>query len=228
MNVAQDQPQHSAQHRLMNDRALAAWEIASVASSFLIAAWIVMPFAASKWLGLFPIGLALALMLLSHLERRETRRELGWRFDNFGRAARLLALPMLLGACLILTLGWFRQSLHFDKALLWRWSMWLPVWGIVQQYVLQGFINRRAQIICGGSNLHSILIVAAIFALFHLPNPWLASATFAGGAVWAYVYQQAPNLFALGLSHALMSLLLASSLSPATLNNLRVGFRYFG
>ncbi len=214
--------------RLINNRILAAWEIVSVASSFLIVAWIVMPFAPDERLGLIPLGLALVLMFLSHRTRRETLREIGWRFDNFGRACGLLALPMLLCGCVILALGWRKQSLHFDKALLWRWSLWLPIWGLLQQYVLQGFINRRAQIVCGKSGIHSVLIVAAVFALLHLPNPWLALATFAGGALWAYVYQQAPNLFALGLSHGLMALLLASSLSAATLNNLRVGFRYFG
>lgn len=212
----------------MNDRALAAWEIVSVASSFLIVAWIVMPFAPDVRVGLLPLGLALALIFLSHRARHETLREIGWRFDNFGRACRLLTVPMLLSTCLILAVGWLKGSLHFDKALLWRWSLWLPVWGLLQQYVLQGFINRRAQVVCGKSGIGSVLIVAAVFAVLHLPNPWLTLATFAGGLIWGYVYQQAPNLFALGLSHGLMALVLASSLSAATLNNLRVGFRYFG
>lgn len=212
----------------MNDRVLAAWEIVSVTSSFLIVAWIVMPFAPDERLSIFPLGLALALIFLSQRARHETLREIGWRFDNFGRACRLLALPMLLCACVILALGWLKGSLHFDKALLWRWSLWLPVWGLLQQYVLQGFINRRAQIACGKSGIGSVLIVAAVFALLHLPNPWLTVATFAGGAIYAHVYQRAPNLFALGLSHGLMALVLASSLSAATLHNLRVGFRYFG
>lgn len=212
----------------MSDRVLAAWEIVSVASSCLIVEWIVVPFAPDDRLGLLPLGLALALIFLSHRTRHETLGEIGWRFDNFGQACGLLALPMLLCACVILGYGWLKGSLHFDKALLWRWSLWLPVWGLLQQYVLQGFINRRAQIVCGKGGLYSVLIVAAVFALLHLPNPWLTAATFAGGTIYAHVYQRAPNLFALGLSHGLMALVLASSLSAATLNNLRVGFRYFG
>jgi membrane protease YdiL (CAAX protease family) len=212
----------------MNNRWIAAWEIVSVTSSFFIAAWIAMPFAGSAmWLKLFPIGCALVFIIISHHERCETRRAIGWRFDNFGRAARLLATPMCAGACLILIIGWLRGSLHFDKVAIWQWSLWLPAWGLLQHYVLQGFINRRAQIVCGGANMQSVLVVAVIFALLHLPNLWLMLATFAGGAMWAFVYQRAPNLFALGISHGLMSMLLASAVSPATLNNLRVGFRYF-
>jgi membrane protease YdiL (CAAX protease family) len=97
----------------------------------------------------------------------------------------------------------------------------------MQQYVLQGFINRRAQILFGRGS-KSVLLVALIFALLHLPNPWLSVATFAGGLVWAYVYQRTPNLLALALSHALMSMLLALSLPPSTINSLRVGIKYFG
>ncbi len=100
-------------------------------------------------------------------------------------------------------------------------------WGLIQQYVLQGFINRRAQIIWG-SNWLSIILVPLIFGTLHLPNPWLTLLTFAGGIVWAAVYQKAPNLFALAVSHSLMTWVLISTLPPAALNHLRIGFKYFG
>jgi membrane protease YdiL (CAAX protease family) len=70
--------------------------------------------------------------------------------------------------------------------------------------------------------------VALVFGALHLPNPLLALATFAGGLVWAYVYQRAPNLLALGLSHGLMTWVLISSVPPESLYNLRVGFKFFG
>jgi membrane protease YdiL (CAAX protease family) len=56
----------------------------------------------------------------------------------------------------------------------------------------------------------------------------LTFATFTGGLLWAYVYQRAPNLFAIGISHALMTWVLVSSVPPSALHNLRVGFKYFG
>src|SRR6266508_3065294 len=94
-------------HAIIGDRGLAAWEIASVVSSILIA----------------------------------DRPILGQLFLSFG-------------------------------------------WGLVQQYVLHSFINRRAQIIRGPGRF-SILLVAIIFAGLHLPNPWLTVITFAGGVIWA-------------------------------------------
>ncbi|HEV7376210.1 MAG TPA: CPBP family intramembrane glutamic endopeptidase [Pyrinomonadaceae bacterium] len=211
-----------------SESSLAAWEIASVTSSFLIAEWMVMPFAGnSKLVAAVPVGLAFTLMLLSHHARRESAREIGWRFDNFGSAARLLVLPMLVVAIVLVGIGLMTRSLRFDRQQVLEWAVWLPLWGLMQQYVLQGFINRRAQILYGRGS-KSVLLVALIFALLHLPNPWLSVATFAGGLVWAYVYQRAPNLIALALSHALMSMLLALSLPPATINSLRVGIKYFG
>lgn len=209
-------------------RALALWEVASVTASFLIAEWVVLPFAGnSKLVAAVPVGLAFALMLFSHRERGETAREVGWRLDNFWPAARLLALPVLAAAIVILAAGWLLKSLRFDGRQLMEWALWLPLWGLMQQYVLQGFVNRRAQLALGRGR-RSVLLVALIFTLLHLPNPWLAAATFAGGLVWAHVYQRAPNLPALALSHALMSLLLAASLPPALIRSLRVGIKYFG
>ena len=206
----------------------ALWEIASVTSSFLIAEWMVLPFAAnSKIVAAIPLGLALALMLFSHRAYGETAREIGWRLDNFWQAARLLILPMLAAAVLIVGLGLLKKSLRFNGGQMLEWALWLPLWGLMQQYVLQGFVNRRAQIVCG-RGWPSIILVALVFAILHLPNPWLSLATFAGGIIWAYVYQRAPNLIALALSHALMSMLLACSLPASTINSLRVGIKYFG
>lgn len=218
---------------VVGDRALAAWEIASVASSVLIAEWILSAaMGRSKVVVAIPIALAFLLMISSHQLRGESLRDLGFRFDTFWRAGRLLLLPMLLIGILCLLAGWwFRGEMNFL-----RWHSGRPIagqlvlgfgWGLVQQYVLQGFINRRAQIIWGQGWL-SVLLVAIVFGGLHLPNPWLTLVTFAGGAIWATVYQRAPNLFALAISHSLMTWVLVSTLPPSALNHLRIGFKYFG
>jgi membrane protease YdiL (CAAX protease family) len=218
---------------VVGDRALAAWEIASVASSVLIAEWILS--AAMGWskaVVAIPIGLAFLLMISSHRLRGESLRALGFRFDTFWRAGKLLLLPMFLVGILCLVAGWWSGAeMNFL-----RWHSGRPIagqlvlgfgWGLLQQYVLQGFINRRAQIVWGQGWL-SALLVAIVFGGLHLPNPWLTLVTFAGGAIWATVYQRAPNLFALAISHSLMTWVLVSTLPAAALNHLRIGFKYFG
>lgn len=214
------------------DRALAFWEIVSVVVSVLIAEWVVFALAGDSPLALlFPVATVVAFMLISHRARGETARAVGWRLDNFWAAARLLAVPMIVCTAILVGIGIYTSHLNFVR---WEGGQSLfgvpalsLLWGPMQQYALQGFINRRAQLVWG-RGWPSILVVASVFALLHLPNPWLTFATFAGGLLWAWVYQRAPNLLALGLSHGLMTWVLISSVPPAALHNLRVGFKYFG
>ena len=214
------------------DRALAAWEIAAASTSALAAEWVVGTLAGrGRLLLLIPVTTAVVFMLISHRVRGESARAVGWRLDNFLDAARLLLPPMLAVSALLVGLGWYSGTLDFG-----RWEggqsiMGVPglslVWGPLQQYALQGFINRRAQVALG-RGAPSVLLVALLFALFHLPNPWLTFATFAGGLLWAWVYQRAPNILAVGLSHSLMTWVMISSVPPGVLHNLRVGYKYFG
>ncbi|HMJ26327.1 MAG TPA: CPBP family intramembrane glutamic endopeptidase [Pyrinomonadaceae bacterium] len=217
----------------IGDRALAAWEIASVVSSILIAEWILSAaMGRHRLVVAIPIALAFVLMISSHRLRNESFHDLGFRFDNFLPALRLLLLPMILIAGLCLLAGWwFGGEMNFL-----RWHSERPLagqlllgfgWGLLQQYVLQGFINRRIQISVGRGWL-SLLLVALIFGGLHLPNPWLTAVTLVGGVIWAAVYQRAPNLFALAVSHSLMTWVLVSTLPPTALNHLRIGFKYFG
>jgi membrane protease YdiL (CAAX protease family) len=206
---------------------LALWEILSVVTSALIAEWVVLAFVGGNKLVIaIPILLALVLMNFSHRERGETLRTIGFRTDNFLAACRLLLLPTLAVVVAILAARWLTG--HSLFAAPWRTRLLLlPLWALFQQYALNGFINRRAELALG-AGLKSILLVATVFAMLHLPHPLLAILTFIGGLVWAAVYQRQPNLFALALSHSLVSMTLAMTVPPNLLNSLRVGFKYFG
>src|SRR3954451_21238526 len=67
------------------DRIIGLWEVLSVISSLLAAEWIVPSLAGnSNWAAAVPLVFALALILLSHVLRGESARDIGFRFDNFG------------------------------------------------------------------------------------------------------------------------------------------------
>lgn len=217
----------------VSDRTIAAWEIASVASSVAIAEWMLATAAGfSKAIVAVPIVLAFLVMIVSHRIRRETLRDLGFRFDNFVPALYLLALPVIIVAGLCLLIGWMLNARvdflrwHPNRNLALQLALGFA-WALAQQYVLQGFFNRRAIMVLGRGWV-SVLVVAAVFGLLHLPNFWITLITFAAGAIWAAVYQRAPNLFALAATHALMTWFIVSTLPSSMLRHLRVGLGYFG
>lgn len=206
-------------------------EVSLVVLCVLVAEWAVLPlFGRNLLAGLVPVCAAFALMLLSHRARRESAREVGWRLDNLGRALLLLLPPMVAAALFLALVGWLCGSLRLGEIRAGRppalTYFWMFLWGLLQQYPLQGFINRRAQMVWG-RGARTTLFVASVFALLHLPNPWLMLATFCGGLLWAWAYQRAPNLFALAFSNSLMTALLVMTVPYSSLGGMRVGYGYF-
>ena len=220
--------QKELQAELIEQRTLALWEITSIIISCLIAEWVVLSFfGRNRALVAIPVLLALIPMLVSHRTYDEDPRELGFRLDNFLAAMRLLVLPTLAVLAVIVAVAWFMPRSHFVMRPLGPRFLLTPLWALFQQYALQGYINRRAQIVFG-PGVKSILVTALLFSLVHFPNPMLSALTFIGGVVWAAVYQRHPNLFALAISHSIASIIVALALPPEVMNSLRVGFKYFG
>lgn len=214
------------------DRSLASWEIASVVSSIVIAEWMAATAAGySKVIIAVPVALAIVVVILSHHLRSESLREIGFRFDNFWRALSLLTAPVVVIALLCLVVGWkLGMPVNFLR---WHPNRYLALqfavgfgWALAQQSVLQGFVNRRAMVLMG-RGWQSVLLVAAVFGLLHLPNIWIAGITFVGGLIWAAVYQRVPNLFAMAITHSVMTWFIVSTLPPTALHHLRVGLGYF-
>jgi membrane protease YdiL (CAAX protease family) len=220
--------QQECQAQLIGQRTMAVWEITSLLISCLIAEWVVLSlFGGNRVLVAVPVLPALVLMFVSHRTHDEGLRQLGFRLDNFLAAMRLLVLPTVVVLGVIVAVAWVLPGSHFVMRLLRPRFLSIPLWALLQQYGLQGYINRRAQIVFG-PGAKSILLTALLFSLVHLPNPMLSALTLIGGVVWAAVYQREPNLFALAISHTFASITVALALPPEVMNSLRVGFKYFG
>ena len=116
-----------------------------------------------------------------------------------------------------------RETLHLPERFWARLSL-LPLWALLQQYVMLGFIYRRLRQLL--RDYQTILITAGLFALVHAPNISLMILTFLGGLIWSFVYERAPNLFAPALSHMLLSATVLVTLPESILPSMTVGYHY--
>ena len=99
-------------------------------------------------------------------------------------------------------------------------------WGTLQQYGLTCVYYRRFRDLLG-DGWGAPLAAAGVFALFHLPNLFLTPVTFIAGIISCRIYRREPNVFVLGLLHALLSMVLSHSFGPEITHEMRVGPGYW-
>jgi membrane protease YdiL (CAAX protease family) len=198
-------------------------EVISILLSILLVEWALTPFLVSAWPLAGPPLLAFALMLYSHRCRGETLQSLGFSARYFDRALLLLAGPTVLAMAALIVASYLMHWFHLPDRFWSRLGL-LPLWALLQQYVMLGFIYRRLRQSLGINQ--TIMITAALFALVHAPNISLMILTFLGGLLWTIVYERAPNLFAPALSHMLLSTTILVTLPEGILPSMTVGYHY--
>jgi len=188
--------------------------------------WIVDP-VASHGVEAAYLTVVVLIPLASNVLHRDGPRTLGFRFDNVLRSGRevlpvsLIALAVIVG----LSLG---SGHGLDLGARFRESLWnYPLWGLAQQWALQGFVHRR---LCDAWHRRRLAAVASslLFGALHFPNPVLLVFTVVGGLAWCLLYQRHQNLFTLALSHGWLAAVALVSLPPAWVHGLRVGPEYWG
>ena len=131
-------------------------------------------------------------------------------------------LTALFGGALWWIGSQFDPPPHRDDV--WLDFLYVIVWGGSQQFVLQTVVLQEARRTFRGA---AVLVAAAIFAAFHLPNPFLVAVTFAGGLIWCGIYSRYPNILPLALSHATATVIILVSFNSTITQALRTGWRYF-
>ena len=216
-------PKQGSSCGIVSWRVINLAEVISVLLSILIMEWALAAFVVSPWLLGGPPLLAFGLMLYSHHCRAETAETLGFAGGYFARALLLLSAPTLLGMLMLVIVSYRTHSLHLPERFWARLSV-LPIWALLQQYVMLGFIYRRLRQCF--QPYQTIIITAGLFAVVHAPNYSLMVLTFVGGLIWSFVYERAPNLFAPAISHMLLSATLLIAVPESILPAMTVGYRY--
>ena len=123
----------------------------------------------------------IVLLVTCYVRDKRTARMLGLRLDNFLSVIRRLALPLGVFILAMIAVGWAAGTLRFGTKF---YSMLLtvPLWALLQQYMLLAFANHRLRVLTGG---RSAAATALMFSLLHFPNPILMIVCAAGGYIWA-------------------------------------------
>lgn len=204
---------------------VAAWELACLVFCVEAIMWIV-PLTRAPRVGYAGLALVTAGLLAVGQARDGARpRELGLRLDNALHVLARIAPALGAFVVLLVAIGLLAGTLRFGEKFFSMLAT-VPLWALLQQYMLLAFANRRLRLLVGPGR-RSVFATAALFSLMHLPNPTLTLACAAGGYIWAREYERSPNLIANALTHAVASAFLANSLPPFLLKNMVVGYAYF-
>ncbi|MGE5235755.1 MAG: type II CAAX prenyl endopeptidase Rce1 family protein [Acidobacteriota bacterium] len=199
-----------------------AWvEIAALALLLLSYIWLWQ--GSFRGSGVAVVALYFGIGLESHLRRGETPRQVGIRLDNLGTAVLTVLRwvgPLIVG---IGVLGALLGTWHLPHRapLIAGWDV---VWGTAQQYgLLCVFYRRLCEVLPGRGSAEAAS--GLLFALFHLPNPFLTAVALPLGILACCLYRHVDNLFALGAAHGALAFTLAYALPWSVTFMMRVGPR---
>lgn len=203
-------------------RVLATAEVVLIMGLIFLIIWVVKP------LGRSDLDLSLrvvvgVLLLGSPWLHHDSRERLGLRFDNFWNALAGVLPISLVAAGVAIGAGLLLKSIDPPRNAAVELACYFA-WALAQQFALQSVILRRLEDM--GLRGGAPPAAAALFSLVHAPNPALTLLTFLGGLLWCSTFRRNPNIVAVALSHAILAVVIASTLPPHVIGGYRIGPAY--
>ncbi len=182
----------------------AVMEIVAVFSLILIWIWGIHQFYVAITVSI------LSLAVASNALRGQGFGVIGLSWRSFPRSLRALAPALLVLAGLLLAGGEFWHTFRdVPPRTAAAGFLIYCIWGLFQQFLLNGFLlNRLMEISGGGPTRPLLMVVASVFSILHAPNWFLMAVTLPGGYFSGLLYLRHRNLLTLGLAHALLGCLL--------------------
>jgi membrane protease YdiL (CAAX protease family) len=175
-----------------------------------------------RWASNMAILVCLGLCLAYHLRHSRSRRHWGFSRRSLLPGLRLVGAFTVPAASAFLGAGYLLESLRWRDDPLPSFAF-LLVWALAQQLALHTLVLRTLETRVSAPALAAGLV----FALLHLPNPFLVPLTFLAGWTWCGIYRRHPHLLPLALSHAVGSFTILSSLPRGVTGGMRVGYSWF-
>lgn len=198
-------------------------EILALSMSILLFTWFFYKIKVWWFEGLYYL-LVLCMVIYFQYNSHVPLKTQGIRFDNFMISIKPVMIATALFTILITGISYLLNGGQWRLDMFSR-TPWFLIWGTIQQFLLQSFLLIRVRSIVQNKYL-TVIISTLIFCAMHIPNPLLVIFTFVGGLVWCGIFIGYPNIFALGLSHAIIDLWLLAVFPAELLANLRVGGLY--
>ena len=188
----------------------------------LIEAALWSPKSAQLWIGLVAAAWIIGQTMLS----RRRADELGLGLKGFRESAWVIAAALLTGAVLVSvgrSFGWLHGLMGPVPAS--THVLAYSLWAFQQEFIVQCFFFLNLLPVLG--KRRAIFVTGIIFAVAHLPNPFLTMATLISGCCLTAVFARYRNVYPSALAHAILGLAVAVALPADLHRNMRVGLGYF-
>ncbi len=127
--------------------------------------------------------------------------EWGFRTDTLKPAAVACGIVFAVGAAGMIAYAALQGRLALPPTF-WALLLLYPVWGIVQQFLLNALVARNLARRLPAAAV--IPLTAVLFGVAHVPDWALSALTIAAGLAWVPIYLRWPNLLALGVCHGFL------------------------
>ena len=151
-------------------------------------------------------------------------QELGVSIPTSRVIVRTLTGGLILAMCVPLLSLALGNHLGVGRILPLHEACAYAVWAMMQEFILQSFFFVRFESLLG--SVRAVIITSFVFAAAHIPNLVLAIASFAAALFFCETFRRYRNIYPLGLVHAALGLLMATSFPDSRLHHMRVGIGF--
>lgn len=195
-------------------------ELSGIYALILVVIWTPRPWQAVLW-----VIAAATIASIAYLSF-EGLRPMGLCTANLKRSLWAVVFAMAVAGIAVVLAGRL-HTLHMPETpwlFLRKYGLYV-IWAAVQQVILQWFfLSRSLRLLPDATS--AAAFTAGLFAVAHLPNPFLTIITLVFGLASCLFFLHYRNLVPLAIAHAILGICIGVTIPGAIDHNMRVGIGY--